>query len=166
MSGRRSRAAVRADAAAASPAQLVATAGGIGRVPYAPGTVGSVIGLALCLPLLRLGWPAHLAATAALCAVAIAVSARAAAELGRPDPPEVIIDEVAGVWTAMLLLPSHWYDVCAVFLLFRLFDVVKPAPIPRLERLPGGWGVVADDVAAGLLARVAWWLLQANFDFL
>jgi phosphatidylglycerophosphatase A len=49
--------------------------------------------------------------------------------------------------------------------LFRLFDVVKPAPIPRLERLSGGFGVVADDVAAGLLARATWWLLKVNFDF-
>jgi phosphatidylglycerophosphatase A len=67
---------------------------------------------------------------------------------------------------ATLVLPLRAYDLCAVFLLFRLFDVVKPAPIPRLERLPGGFGVVADDVAAGLLARATWWLLKVNFDFL
>jgi phosphatidylglycerophosphatase A len=77
-----------------------------------------------------------------------------------------VVDEAVGMWLATLALPMRAYDLAAVFLLFRLFDVVKPAPIPRCEELPGGWGVVADDVAAGLLARVAWWLLQANFDFL
>ena len=71
-----------------------------------------------------------------------------------------------GMWFAALLLPSSLYDLTAVFLLFRLFDVVKPLFIPRLERLPGGWGIVADDVAAGLLARATWWLLKVNFTFL
>lgn len=165
MSGRKSKTTARAGSPAPSTAQLIATAGGIGRIPGAPGTVGSLIGAALCVPLLGLGWPFHLAAAAGLCAVALAVAGRAAAELGQPDPPQIIIDEIAGVCVAMLALPLQWYDVSAVFLLFRLFDVVKPAPISRLERLPGGIGIVADDIAAGLLARVAWWLLKANFDF-
>jgi phosphatidylglycerophosphatase A len=63
-------------------------------------------------------------------------------------------------------VPASLYDLSVVFFLFRLFDVVKPSPIGRLERLPGGLGIVADDVAAGLLARVTWWLLKVNFDFL
>jgi phosphatidylglycerophosphatase A len=70
------------------------------------------------------------------------------------------------MWMAAIALPFQLYDLVAVFLLFRLFDVVKPGPLWRLERLPGGLGIVADDVAAGLLARVSWWLLQVNFDFL
>jgi phosphatidylglycerophosphatase A len=166
MSGRKSKAAAQAGSPAMSTAQFVATAGGVGRIPRAPGTLGSLIGAALCLPLLGLGWPLHLAATVVLCGAALVASGRAAAELGQPDPPQVIIDEIAGMSVALLALPFHWYDLGAVFLLFRLFDVVKPAPIPRLERLPGGFGVVADDIAAGLLARVTWWLLKANFDFL
>jgi len=166
MAGRKVKTTAHAGSPAASVAQFVATAGGLGRVPLAPGTVGSVIGVALCLPLLRLGWPMHLAAAVALCAVAVAASGRAAAELGQPDPPRVIIDEIAGMGIAMVALPLQWYDLGAVFLLFRLFDVVKPAPLPRLERLGGGLGIVADDVAAAALARITWWLLQANFDFL
>lgn len=166
MAGQKSKAAAKAGAPAPSTAQRVATAGGLGRIPGAPGTVGSLVGAALGLPLLALGWPVHLAAAVAVCGVALAVSGKAATELGQPDPPQVIIDEIAGMCVALSALPLQWYDVCAVFLLFRLFDVVKPAPIPRLERLPGGLGIVADDIAAGLLARVAWWLLKANFDFL
>jgi len=107
-----------------------------------------------------------LAAAAVLTGVAVVTAGRAAEELRRPDSPRIIIDEVAGMCFATLAVSVQLYDLCAVFLLFRLFDVVKPAPIPRLERLPGGLGIVADDVAAGLLARATWWLLKANFDFL
>ena len=121
--------------------------------------------MGLCLPLLQLGWVVHLAAAGLLAVVAVIVCHRAAEEFGHPDPSPVVIDEVLGMWCAALMVPVRAYDLCAVFLLFRLFDVVKPAPISRLERLPGGFGIVADDVAAGLLARAAWWLLKANFDF-
>jgi len=144
----------------------LAMLGGLGSVPIAPGTVGSLVAAGCCWPLLRLGWPLQLGATVILAAVAIVVSTRAAAEFDQPDPPQVIIDECVGMWCAALALPAQAYDLCAVFLLFRLFDVVKPAPLPRLERWSGGAGIVGDDIAAGLLARATWWLLQANFDFL
>jgi phosphatidylglycerophosphatase A len=150
----------------APPARLLATAGGLGYLPLAPGTYGSALGAVLCLPMLSLPWPVLAGAAAVLTAVAVWAAGRVAAARGIPDPSEVVIDEVVGMWWAALLLPASPYDLVAVFLLFRLFDVVKPAPIPRLERLPGGLGIVADDVAAGLLARAAWWLLQINFDFL
>jgi phosphatidylglycerophosphatase A len=101
-----------------------------------------------------------------LIAVAVWASGRVARELGEDDPPPIVIDEIAGMWVAAVGLPATLYDLGAVLLLFRLFDVIKPAPIPRLERLSGGLGIVADDVAAGLLARAMWWLLKANFDFL
>ena len=140
--------------------------GGLGSVPFAPGTVASLVAAGCCWPLLRLGWPLHLGATAVLAAVAIVACHRAVAEFDRPDPPCFVIDEFVGMWVAALALPIQAYDVGAVFLLFRLFDVVKPAPLPRLERWPGGWGIVSDDIAAGLLARATWWLLKANFDFL
>jgi len=151
---------------ALSPAtRLLAAAGGLGYLPGAPGTYASVLGAALCLPLLSLPWPVLAGAAAVLTAVAVWAAGQVAAARGIPDPPEVVIDEIAGMWWAALLLPATPYDLIAVFCLFRLFDVVKPAPISRLERLPGGLGIVADDVAAGLLARVAWWLLKINFDF-
>lgn len=162
----------RAPAAASKPGEgtgpalrLIATAGGVGHLPVAPGTAGSLLGAALCFPLLTLPWPVYLVATILLAALAVWVGGRVA-HGAEPDPPQVVIDEVAGMWVAAIALSPHLYDLAAVFLLFRLMDVVKPAPIPRLERLPGGLGLVADDVAAGLLARATWWLLQANFDFL
>jgi phosphatidylglycerophosphatase A len=104
--------------------------------------------------------------TAGLIVLAVWASGQAARELGQADPPSVVIDEFVGMWVAAVAIPFQLYDVLAVFLLFRLFDVVKPAPLPRLERISGGVGIVLDDVAAGLMARAAWWLLKANFDFL
>ena len=146
--------------------RLLATAGGIGHVPLLPGTAGSLLGAAIAFPLLDIPWPIFLGLTLLLTAAAVLVSGRMAEALDQPDPPEVVIDEVVGMWFAALLLPSRLTDLAAAFLLFRAFDVVKPLWIPRLERLPGGWGIVADDVAAGLLARAAWWLLKLNFTFL
>ena len=166
MAGRKSKAAARSGQPSRSTARFLATAGGLGAFPVVPGTAGSLVGAAVSLPFLGAGWPLQLGAAAALVALAVAVAGRAAEELGQRDPPPVVIDEIAGMCVATLALPFRLYDLCAVFLLFRLFDIVKPAPIPRLERLPRGFGIVADDVAAGLLARATWWLLQANFDFL
>lgn len=146
--------------------RLVATGAGLGHLPVAPGTAGSLLGAALCFPLLSLPWPVYLGAAILLTVLAVWVAGQVASDAGQPDPAHVVIDEMAGMWVAAIALSPGLYDVAAVFLLFRLMDVVKPAPIPRLERLPGGLGIVADDVAAGLLARAAWWLLKANFDFL
>jgi phosphatidylglycerophosphatase A len=144
----------------------LATAAGLGYLPLAPGTYGSALGAILCFPLLSLPWSVLVGAAAGLTAVAVWTAGQVAAERGRADPSEVVIDEIAGMWWAAILLPASLYDLTAVFLLFRLIDIVKPSPISRLERLPGGLGIVADDVAAGLLARVTWWLLKINFDFL
>ncbi len=146
--------------------RLLATCAGVGHLPLAPGTAGSLLGAAIAFPLLDVPWPVFLGLTLVLAGVGVFAATRVAEALGQPDPPMVVIDEVVGMWFAALLLPARLTDLAAVFLLFRAFDVVKPLFIPRLERLPGGWGIVADDVAAGLLARATWWLLTVNFAFL
>lgn len=166
MADRAQRSRSRADAGEGGGLRFLATGAGIGHLPFAPGTAGSLVGAVLCFPLLYLPWPVYLGATALLTAVAVWAAGRVAAELGQTDPSAIVIDEIAGMWIAAIALSPTLYDLSAVFFLFRLMDVVKPAPIPRLERLPGGFGIVADDVAAALLARVMWWLLKANFDFL
>ncbi|NTV81952.1 MAG: phosphatidylglycerophosphatase A, partial [Candidatus Aminicenantes bacterium] len=83
-----------------------------------------------------------------------AYSAVHAAEHGRPDPGRIVIDEVVGQLLALAFLPGAWVPVAVAFALFRFFDIIKPWPIRRLERLPGGWGIMADDVGAGLAAAV------------
>ena len=86
--------------------------------------------------------------------VGVAVSARVKSDED-PDPSKVVIDEVAGQLAAFLILaPVEWWSVLAAFLLFRLFDIVKPLGIRRLEAIPNGWGIMLDDLAAGVLAAI------------
>lgn len=78
------------------------------------------------------------------------------------DPSKVVIDEIVGVWIAMIGVPFSWLNLALAFGLFRLFDIQKPLGIRRMERLPGGWGVMMDDVLAGVYANV---VLQATLYF-
>jgi phosphatidylglycerophosphatase A len=88
--------------------------------------------------------------------VAGAWSARITEEaLGVEDPGPVVIDEVVGMFVSLLWLPATWPVILAAFLAFRVFDIVKPWPAGRLEHVPGGWGVMADDVMAGVYANLA-----------
>jgi phosphatidylglycerophosphatase A len=87
-------------------------------------------------------------------------------ESGREDPGFVVIDEVAGQWIALLGCRADWRYGLLALILFRLFDITKPYPVRKLERLPAGWGIVFDDVAAGVYALAAGWLLQAGLKLL
>ncbi len=138
---------------------------GCGRVPVAPGTAGTVGALPLYLLLAPSGPWAVAAAAVVMTVVGIWASSIVAANLGAKDPQIICIDEVAGVLVALTAAPPGWRGTLAGFVLFRIFDQVKPWPARAAERLPGGWGIVLDDVAAGLwaalllvLARFAGWL--------
>ncbi len=100
---------------------------------------------------------------AALIVAAIAVGIPAASRVARAsrteDPQFVVIDEVAGQWITLLFAPVTWKTLVVGFILFRGFDIVKPPPVRQLERLPEGTGIVADDVAAGMLALAIMQLL-------
>jgi phosphatidylglycerophosphatase A len=93
-------------------------------------------------------------AIAAVVAVAIGIPAATivAREAGREDPQFVVVDEVAGQWIALIGARPDWAHALVALALFRLFDIWKPWPVRALERLPGGWGIMLDDVAAGVLA--------------
>ena len=142
---------------------LISTYFGIGHFPFASGTVASAATLPIAV-LLALGGPWIYAAGTAVVIVLAFWSANAAeAHFGLKDPHDVVIDEVAGqlVTLAFVPLTGIWY--AAGFFVFRLFDIVKPWPASRLERVPGGPGIVLDDLAAGvygnlllLAARLLW----------
>lgn len=136
-------------------ARLIATAGYCGTVPVAPGTAGSAAGVAL-LVLVRWTGSAvlELLVLGALVATGVWAASAAERDYGQTDPPAVVIDEVAGMWLTLLWLPVGWVGTLAGFLAFRLFDIVKPYPARAAERLPGGWGVMADDLVAGVYAAV------------
>ncbi|MGO9273626.1 MAG: phosphatidylglycerophosphatase A [Terriglobia bacterium] len=142
------------------PAVWVATCGPIGDIPIAPGTFGSAVGLVLVAALSQLpvSGTARTSALAALAAVILAVgvwsSGKAEEFFGRKDPGQVVIDEVVGqmvtfLWGAYRVRLT-WKWLLAGFVLFRIFDILKPPPARNLERLPGGWGIMMDDCAAGL----------------
>ena len=105
---------------------------------------------------------AFLTLAAALCAVAIGVPAATIVEREseRPDPGHVVIDEVAGQWIALIYSRVNLSHLLAGFLFFRLFDIVKPWPARQLESLPAGWGIMLDDVAAGVYALLLMLALQ------
>jgi phosphatidylglycerophosphatase A len=130
---------------------------GLGRP--GPGTWGSVAALLLWYAASRIpGTTPHhltlvtLAGTLVALAIGIPAGTIVARETGWEDPGHVVIDEVVGQWIALLACPVDWMQALLALLMFRVFDITKPPPARQLERLPGGWGIMLDDVAAGLYA--------------
>lgn len=148
----------------------VATFFGAGRLKRAPGTWGSVAALLLWAVA---NWAFHPARGVMYAALGIGIvlalvlgipaATIAAVESGRKDPGFVVIDEVAGQWVALLGCPFNWPHALIALVLFRLFDITKPFPARQLEALPRGWGIVFDDVAAGLYAWGVGCLLRLWF---
>jgi phosphatidylglycerophosphatase A len=140
----------------------IATGLGSGYFPVAPGTAGSAVGLALVIALRQTslttpGLAVCLAIlTGLLFVVGVWSAGKAEKILGRVDPGQVVIDEVAGQVLTFVATPRvTWIGLIAGFILFRAFDIVKPFPARRAERFPGGWGIMLDDVVAGVYSLVA-----------
>jgi len=140
-------------------ATLVATFFGIGRLRPGPGSWGSAATV-LCWWLLSRsiagGWQAYAAILLSAFVVAIGIPAatQVAHASGLKDPQFVVIDEVAGQLITLIAVPVMWKTLLAGFILFRGFDIVKPPPVRQLENLPEGYGIVLDDVAAGIYALI------------
>ena len=151
------------------PVLLLATCGGIGRLPTAPGTAGTAVGALLAVATTALAaWIERRGGSAAagsvvegallacICLVGVPICGRAAALLGRgKDPGAVVFDEMAALPLVLLSVPPAARSlvcVAAAFALFRIFDIAKPWPCRRLERLRDGWGIMADDWAAAAWA--------------
>ena len=129
---------------------------GLGKAPVAPGTVASLIaGVPCFLAAGRFSWQIQLAFSTVIFVIGWYVSGKTERELGRIDPSEVVIDELCGYLVAMTGHAVSFVSILTGFLLFRLFDIWKPWPIRSLERkLPGGAGIMVDDVLAGIYANV------------
>lgn len=135
----------------------IATCGGVGYFPFAPGSVGSAVAVVIAAalaaspqaqPWLRF-W--LLGAAALTACIGIGAATRAEVYFGRIDPSQVVIDEVAGQFLTLAgARDASWKWLVIGFLLFRLLDIVKPFPARRAEKLPGGWGIVTDDLIAGV----------------
>ena len=152
---------------AARWAVWIATSGGVGFCPLAPGTAGSLVGIAVLVVLLFLpvskpiSFGLLMVLLATIVGVGVWAAGRAEEFFQRKDPGPVVIDEVAGQLVTFLAWPqTSWEWLVGGFLTFRFFDIVKPFPARRLEHLPGGWGVMLDDVVAGAYSLGLLYLLH------
>jgi phosphatidylglycerophosphatase A len=145
--------------------KLLAAGFGSGLTPFAPGTIGTLVGIPICLVCLPLTWPLRFLVVVVLSALAIFISGRAEMIYQKKDDQRVVIDEIAGFQVAMLPVAITGLHLCVAFVLFRIFDIWKPFPIRNLQQLPGGWGVVIDDVAAGIYAGIVMLLLTYLLKF-
>lgn len=137
----------------------IATVGGAGFFPVAPGTVGSAVGVAIYM--LTRGWTpmSQLALLAGITVVGIWAAGVAEVALKREDPGPVVIDEVAGQLLTLFLTGVAWKGAIVGFLLFRVLDIIKPPPARQFERLHGGLGIMADDLMAGFYGLVVMMVL-------
>jgi phosphatidylglycerophosphatase A len=125
-----------------------------GRFPVAPGTAGTVVGVLFYLFLKDISPLVYGAASVGVTVLGTWAAGYADCILGTKDSPTIVIDEIAGFLVAMFLIPFAWGYVIAGFILFRFFDILKPWPLKRLQEIPGGVGVMLDDLGAGVYTNV------------
>ena len=134
---------------------FLATGFYIGNIPFAPGTFGSLIGLPLCFALTGISLAPAMLGTLFFILFAVCIADAAEKILKQNDPGCIVIDEIAGMMVTLIGLPFNPITVLIGFIIFRILDILKPFPIRNLDkRIPGGLGVVADDVAAGIIANL------------
>ena len=137
---------------------FIATCAYVGYAPVAPGTFGSAIGLAVFYVVRhQRSTTVEVAVIVALAAVGLWSATEAEHHFGGIDPGPVVIDEVIGMLITLAFIPVNMAGAIVAFLIFRFLDVVKPWPARRLEQLPGGFGVVLDDIMAGVYGNVMMW---------
>ena len=135
--------------------KITATVFGIGYFPLAPGTLTSLVFVFLYkLVLYKIDWPYYLVLLMLLFAMGTLASTAHASRLKEKDPRCIVIDEAMGQLVALFHLRPDWYLLGIGFLLFRALDILKPFVIKRAEKIPGGWGIMMDDVIAGLIASI------------
>ena len=144
----------------AHPAHFLALGFGSGLMPWLPGTFGTLAALPVYLLMTPLAWPYYLGLTAALFVLGIFLCDKTARDARVHDHPAIVWDEIVGYLVTMLWAPLDWRWMLAGFLLFRLFDMAKPWPISLLDRyVKGGFGIMVDDLLAGVFALAALQLL-------
>lgn len=134
---------------------------GFGLAPVAPGTIGTLAGIPICLLFLPIAWFWRLPFVLVLTVLSVYIAGRAEEIYQKKDDQRIVIDEIVGFQVTMLPVTITALHLCAGFVLFRIFDILKPFPLKKLQDLPGGWGVVLDDVGAGIYAGALLMLLSA-----
>jgi len=134
--------------------RVLATGFGTGLSPFAPGTMGTLAGVLICLASSPLPWLFRLFFVVAISAVSIYVAGEAEKLYGNTDDQRIVIDEIAGYQVTMLPVAVTGLHLLTAFVLFRIFDIWKPFPLKHFQKFPGGWGVVADDLGAGVYTGI------------
>ena len=135
---------------------------GVGYSPIAPGTLGTLLAIPLYFFLSQIPFPLYELTLLAFFFLSTWISEQAQLHWGKKDDQRIVIDEMMGFLVTMLWVPKTAFTIIAGFILFRLFDIIKPPPIRRLENVNGGYGVVLDDVVAGIYGNI---ILQVIFCF-
>ncbi len=144
-----------------NPVHFLALGFGSGLVPFMPGTWGSLIALPLVIAMSLLPEWGYVLVTVVACLAGNYLCGKTAEDMQVHDHGSIVWDEVAGIMVTFLLVPLHWQSLLAGFLLFRMFDIIKPWPIgPIDKRLHGGTGIMLDDVVAGIMACVSLHLIS------
>lgn len=145
--------------------KVIATGAGLGYIQPAPGTIGALGGWAIGLALLQwCSYPYIWLIILIIIFGLLGVWASGSLEtIWGEDPSKVVIDEIIGIWISMLFLPPGWIALIAAFVLFRIFDIYKPLYIRKAEQLKGGWGIMADDVLAGVYTNICIQLVYIVF---
>ena len=138
---------------------MLATGLGTGYSPFAPGTVGTLVGIPCYFIFSGMTWPIQFLSVVAFTFLAVYYAGKAEILFGEKDPPRIVIDEIVGLQWALLFITPTCVHIGLGFLFFRFFDIVKPFPVNVFQdRLPGGWGIVADDVMAGIYGNIVLWI--------
>lgn len=147
-------------------ALFLATGMYLGYSPVAPGTLGSLLGVIICF-FLSMGNPLLYGITLFLSlSVAIWAASIAKKHFGKKDPGQIVCDEIIGYMVALFLIPFTLLNIIIIFLLFRFFDIVKPFPIGIIDRkIEGGFGIVLDDVAAGICSNIIFRIIMKFIGF-
>lgn len=146
---------------------LIATLWGVGKIPKAPGTWGSLAAIPVVFALMKLGPILYMILTLIFIILAIFAADEYERQSAQHDSKEIVIDEVVGMLVAMTWLPQTVQTYLAGFFLFRFFDILKPFPISYFDRkVPGGFGVVIDDVVAGMITNLILQLVLINTPWL
>lgn len=135
--------------------KIISSFFGLGYFPAAPGTLTSLaVVLAYKFYLFRLSWPLYLLILFLLFLVGVYASTKVESESRKKDPRKIVIDEACGQLLVLFKMSDAWFPILSTFVLFRIFDIIKPYPIKKVEALPSGWGIMMDDVVAAIYAGV------------
>lgn len=134
---------------------LLATGFSVGRIPLAPGTYGSLLGIPICFVLAEIGFAVMVVAAVVFVLFAVWIAGKAERLISIKDAPCIVIDEMAGIMVAMFGVPLTPLSLTAGFIAFRVLDIIKPFPARYMDaKVSGGWGIVMDDLVAGFYSNL------------